>query len=284
MSKVLSDIHISVILPVLNGAATLEAQLGSLAHQTYRGRWELIVADNGSSDKTREIAEGWRHRLRPMVVLDASGRPGPAAGRNAGARVARGDIFVFCDADDVASPGWLEACAAASDKYQFIAGGLDHYALNPFAPPWKQRVLLEPPKTPWGERFADSANMVISRTAFEAVAGFSEDMLRSADVDLAWRLEAAGYPLYFEPAALMAKRDRSTLRQVWRQSARWGAADVQLWKRHSADRTPSWRTALRRNLDFLVSDPRLAMALLHPSHYRSWVAAAGRVWDGYAPH
>ncbi len=150
MSKVLSDIHISVILPVLNGAATLEAQLGSLAHQTYRGRWELIIADNGSSDKTREIAEAWRLRLRTMVVLDASGRPGPAAARNAAARVARGDIFAFCDADDVASPRWLEACAAASDQHQFIGGGLDYYSLNPSAPPWKRRALLEPRKTPWG--------------------------------------------------------------------------------------------------------------------------------------
>jgi glycosyltransferase involved in cell wall biosynthesis len=216
MSKVLSDIHISVILPVLNGAATLEAQLGSLAHQTYRGRWELIIADNGSSDKTREIAEAWRLRLRTMVVLDASGRPGPAAARNAAARVARGDIFAFCDADDVASPRWLEACAAASDQHQFIGGGLDYYSLNPSAPPWKRRALLEPRKTPWGERFADSANMVVSRTAFEAVAGFSEDMLRGADVDLSWRLEAAGSRWRWRYCT------RVTTGPGWRQPAAFG--------------------------------------------------------------
>ena len=229
---------------MLNGAATLEAQLGSLAHQTYRGRWELIVADNGSSDKTREIAEGWRHRLRPMVVLDASGRPGPAAGRNAGARVARGDIFVFCDADDVASPGWLEACAAAADEHHFIAGGLDHYALNRFAPPWKRRVLLEPPKTPWGERFADSANMVVSRTAFEAVAGFSEDMLRSADVDLAWRLEAAWISSTFrtgrphgQARSLDSPRGLAPVRQV------------------GGRRRPALEAALRRSQAILAHGP-----------------------------
>ncbi|MGI9184768.1 MAG: glycosyltransferase [Solirubrobacteraceae bacterium] len=276
-------VNISVILPVLDGEDTLASQLDALANQTYTGPWELIIADNGSSDQSVAVANAWRDRLPRLVVVDASHRAGRAAACNAGARAARADAFAFCDADDVASPQWLEMCVEASRAHHLVAGALDHYTLNPSAPRWKRRVLARPPLMPGWKAFADGANMIVSRAAFEAVGGYSEEWLRAADVDLSWRLEAAGYPLYFEPAAVMAKRGRSTYRGIWRQSAAWGVADVELRNRHprigrlpGEDAPAGFVCTLLK--DARLRDRELLFDLLRPRHHRSWLAASARLW------
>jgi glycosyltransferase involved in cell wall biosynthesis len=275
---------ISVIIPVLNGEATLAGQLTALARQSYDGPWELIIADNGSDDRSVSIAADWRSRIPSLVIVDASRKPGPAAARNAGARVARAGRLAFCDCDDVASPTWLTACVAASSDHPFVAGALDHFALDPRAPPWKRMVLSRPPVVPGGRPFADAANLVVWTAAFDAVGGFCEAMLHgSEDIDLSWRLEAAGYELHFEPAAVMAKRPRSSYREVWRQSVAWGAADVDLRRRH---RDTPRRASAGSMLGFghgvlgdpRLRDPRLLLEAMRPRHRRSWVAAAARSW------
>lgn len=276
-------VSISVILPVLDGEDTLASQLEALANQTYTGSWELIVADNGSTDRSMAVASAWRDRVPRLVVVDAADRPGRAAACNAGARAACADTFAFCDADDVASPKWLENGVEASRKHDLVAGALDHYTLNPSAPRWKRRVLSRPPVMPGWKPFADGANMIVSRAAFEAVGGYSEELLRAADVDLTWRLEAAGYPLYFEPAAVMAKRGRSTYRGIWTQSAAWGVADVELRNRHPRSRRLPGDDAPVGFVRTLLKDPRLRdrellFDLVRPRHHRSWLAASARLW------
>src|SRR5207244_3518041 len=90
---------ISVIVPVYNAMPMLAEQLEALSKQTYRGPWELIIADNGSSDGSREIAEAWRSRIPSLRVVDASARRGPATARNVGVEAATGGLLAFCDAD-----------------------------------------------------------------------------------------------------------------------------------------------------------------------------------------
>jgi len=275
---------ISVVLPVLNGEATLSEQLDALARQTYGGPWELVLADNGSTDGSVRIATAWKGRLPRLTIVDASARRGRAAACNAGATAAEGAALAFCDADDVARQDWLAACVAASAEHAFVAGALDYFTLNPGAPPWKRTALSQPQAVPGGSRFADGANMIVSKTAFRAVGGYCEDMRHSADIDLSWRLEAAGYELHFESSAVMAKRVRSAYRDVWRQSAAWGAAEIKLRQRHGQVAHPPMAkavTAFAFDLfrpDRPARNARVLLALLHPRYRRSWVAAAARVW------
>ena len=94
----MSDVPIlSVIIPALDEAECLPGLLDSLAAQDRRPD-EVIVADAGSTDGTAEIAAA-----RGALVVPG-GRP--AAGRNAGAGAARGDLFLFLDADVV--PGTVQ--------------------------------------------------------------------------------------------------------------------------------------------------------------------------------
>ncbi len=92
--------HLSVIIPTLNEEKRLPALLQALQAQT-RPPDEIIVADAGSQDRTAEIAR------QAGVQLVAGGRP--AVGRNAGARQARGDLFLFLDADVLPTPFFIEA-------------------------------------------------------------------------------------------------------------------------------------------------------------------------------
>src|SRR5690606_10578144 len=92
--------QISVVIPARDAARWIDAQLGALACQEVPVPWEVVVADNGSTDDTVARAEAWADRL-PVRVVDASGRPGPNHARNQGTAAARGDLLLYCDADDV---------------------------------------------------------------------------------------------------------------------------------------------------------------------------------------
>ena len=131
----------SVVIPCLNAAATIGVQLEALAGQSWEGEWEVIVADNGSTDGSREIVESYRGRLPGLQLVDASDRRGQAHARNLGAAAATGDAFLFCDADDEVAPGWLAALGRALAEHEFVACRYDNETLNPA---WVRRTHLNP--------------------------------------------------------------------------------------------------------------------------------------------
>jgi teichuronic acid biosynthesis glycosyltransferase TuaG len=89
---------VSVITPVFNAAATLPATIASVAAQTFPD-WEMLIADDGSTDATAAIAAAWAAR-DPRVRPLPGPRQGPAAARNRAIRAARGRFLAFLDADD----------------------------------------------------------------------------------------------------------------------------------------------------------------------------------------
>lgn len=219
---------ISVIVPVLNEATVIEAQLAALGRQTYDGEWELVIADNGCSDGTMEIVGPWADRLPRLKIVDASAHAGPAAARNAGAAAAAGDVLAFCDADDVVDPRWLEVCALTLKVTSVMAGSIDFASLNG-RPPEQPSYPLSGSLTflPAGL----GANLAISRRAFNAVGGFDEALRAGEDVDLCWRLQLGGWTFRFEPAAIVCKRARrGRLAQV-RQEFNYGRHNPALYQR-----------------------------------------------------
>ena len=99
---------ISVIMPAYNSRNTLGEAVDSVRQQTFV-RWELFIVDDGSSDRTRELAREYAQsdaRIRLLSTTDHTGNP--AAPRNLGLDSARGEFIAFLDADDVWSPNKLE--------------------------------------------------------------------------------------------------------------------------------------------------------------------------------
>jgi glycosyltransferase involved in cell wall biosynthesis len=94
--------HFSFIVPALNEEACIAACIQSIQAQQEM-KLEIIIVDNGCTDKTVEIA-----RQMGCVVVSEK-KPGLSHARNAGGNAAQGDILCFIDADGVLSNTWLQA-------------------------------------------------------------------------------------------------------------------------------------------------------------------------------
>jgi GT2 family glycosyltransferase len=220
---------LTVVMPVRNGMPFLTAQLEALANQDYLNEWQLVVADNGSSDASRAEAELFADRL-PIEIVDAADVAGVASVRNRGAEHAAGRSILFCDCDDVADRGWLSAMAAALADAQLVGGGLELDRLNGSVARGSSWVTSFDLDGPW--RYLPTVigcNMAVDAEAFRAVGGFDVRFKGVAeDNDVSWRLQRAGYTVAFAPDAVMHYRLRSGLRALLRQGRIYGHGSAQL--------------------------------------------------------
>ena len=122
---------VSVVVPVLNNGATVGQQLAALARQRTERQFEVLVADNGSSDDTAAVVASFLGVVPGLQLLDASQRRGSNVARNVGTKAARGDIILLCDGDDEVDEEWLDALAGVLDSADAVGGHLDRISLNP---------------------------------------------------------------------------------------------------------------------------------------------------------
>lgn len=225
--------RVSIVIPALNAATTLAEQLAALAPQLEGADAEVIVADNGSTDATRNVAREWTDRIPHLRIVDASARPGAAAARNAGVTHATGKALLFCDADDVVTPGWYAALSAALEHHAVVAGALDFGALNARsggmgAPAGFPLVYLP------GFRGAGSGNLAVRADAFVEVGGFDESLRVGEDIDLVVRLQLAGHAVYPCDQAVVHVRLRGGIISAYRHAYSFGRAERQLRHRFLA--------------------------------------------------
>jgi glycosyltransferase involved in cell wall biosynthesis len=246
---------ISVVVPARNSAHTIAAQLNALAAQRYEGRWEVVVADNGSTDATAALAREWADRL-PLRVVSAGERVGINHARNAGARHAQGEFIVFCDADDEAHPDWLAAMAAAARRCDAVGGALEKQALNdPTVVEWRPPlVMTELPVMAGFLPRPVGANCGVRADLWRELGGFDEDYdVGATETEFFWRLQLAGHEVCFVPEAIMHYRFRPGLRAHARQFFKFGVARARLYRDFRAAGMPG-RTvrALGRDLGWLL--------------------------------
>jgi len=228
--------RLSVVIPCLNAAATLPTQLDALAAQSWPGGWEVIVADNGSTDGSREIVERYRDRLPGLKLVDALDKRGQAHARNVGAAASTGDALLFCDADDEVAPGWLAALGRALGEHEFVACRYDNEKLNPVE---VRRTHLNPQKDgltrydyPAFLPHAGGGGLAVRRSVHEEVGGFDESMPALEDTDYCWRIQLAGHAFHFVPEAVVNIRHRHDLSGVYRQGVSYGQHNVLIYKKY----------------------------------------------------
>jgi GT2 family glycosyltransferase len=228
--------HVTIVVPVRNAEAWFAAQLQALSAQRYDGAWDILVADNGSTDETVSVARSWADRL-PLRVVDASARPGINAARNIAAGQADGDLLAFCDGDDLVGPGWLAALAEAAQRFDLVGGRLDEDSLNSAGAPQR-------PRMPEGALpvaldflpFAVGANLAIWADVLDRLGGFDERfLLGNDDVELSFRAQVHGHRLGYAPDAVVSYRHRNGHLELFRQFRTYGRsepllyADYQRW-------------------------------------------------------
>ncbi len=187
---------LSVIIPVLNEAQGIRAALSVLQPLRSAGN-EILVADGGSTDATRDLA-----RALADAVIDAP--RGRARQMNAAARNARGDILLFLHADTTLPEGAAVRIAdalAASEKNwgRFdvrIAGGSAWFPVIAFLMNWRSRIT--------GIASGDQA-IFVRRAVFEKIGGFAPLPLME-DIDLCARLKRQSRPLCLREKVLTSGR------------------------------------------------------------------------------
>lgn len=223
---------VSIVVPAYNAARTIESCIDSLLALRYpASSREVIVVDNASTDRTRSRLERYG---KAITVVEMS-RRGPAAARNAGIARATGAVLAFTDADCTVDSDWLaELVAPLADPRVGIVGGTN-LARRP-----ANRIAL------YGERIHDhrraieelqppyaiTMNWASRRDVIDAVGRFDEDLRRGEDVDLAYRIVAAGYEIAFNRQAIVYHRNERTLAGLFREGVQHGYYAQALRDRH----------------------------------------------------
>lgn len=226
---------VSVVIPVYNGSATLEACLRALQTQTFpAAEFETIVVDDGSTDDTAAIAR----RFCGTVIVSQANAGAPAA-RNAGVRAARGRWIAFTDSDCVPSRGWLAHLVAAAQsapdalgaagktvgygsrtpaaRFVDLMSGLD-----------ARRSLLHPVFP-----FAPTANVLYRRDYLLEIGIFDPRYATYDACDLHTRLRRrfnGAFP--YEPRALVLHQHRASWKAYWKQQFSYGVGYAQFMLAH----------------------------------------------------
>jgi len=201
MSSGVSGALVSCIVPVFNGERYLREALDSIFTQTYCPI-EVIVADDGSADGSRAVAETYGDRLRWLSQTTA----GPAATRNLGVRAARGDLLAFLDADDLWKPDKLERQVAVLQQLPELDACVCHAQLF-----WGRDMVEEETlyrDHPRGQAIPGyaSTTLLVRRRVFDRIGMFSEDLWFADATDWFIRFREAKLALHVLPEVLVLHR------------------------------------------------------------------------------
>jgi cellulose synthase/poly-beta-1,6-N-acetylglucosamine synthase-like glycosyltransferase len=225
---------VSFVIPVRNGARTLEAVLESVLAQADGRPMEIVCVEDGSTDTSPEILE--RFRARGQLRVIPGPRRGAAAAINIGLGAVSQPIVCQVDQDVLLHAGWLEHLVGELDEDLRVAAVQGWYETDPQATYWA-RVMgldLEDRYSRIRDHFVDhicTGNSAYRRDVILAQGGFDEQLGYGYDNDLSYRLTDAGHRLVFCREARSTHRWKETLLGYFRQQYGMGYGRIDLiWK------------------------------------------------------
>lgn len=198
---------VSVIVPTWNRAAFVRQLLNALSFQVYPAdRLEVLVVDNSSTDDTEDVVTEAASRFAFPVRYHRKQNDGPAASRNRGAELARGEVLAFTDSDCLPVAGWIASAVAHFQPTVGVVCGpvrpapITHE--HPFFIHQVRSIERE-------EGLYPTANAFYRRDVFFELGGFDETSrtyswgqpVGGDDTDLAWRVRRAGFASAFARGA-----------------------------------------------------------------------------------
>jgi cellulose synthase/poly-beta-1,6-N-acetylglucosamine synthase-like glycosyltransferase len=229
---------VSVVIPVKNAERFLEQCLKSLLELDYpKDKYEVIISDSDSTDRTREIAAS----LGAIVII-AEG-PSVCSARNSGFRKAKGEIIAFSDADCIMDRGWLSnAVKYFKDETIACVGGPsllpeDETAFGE-ACGFIFSFRLFTGGSPYGLNFKEvrevkhnpGCNAIYRRSVLEKVMPVDECFFEGEDVVMNKKISDLGYRFLFTPDTKVWHYRCSTPRRFFRQNFRYGVGRVLMWR------------------------------------------------------
>ena len=210
---------ISVIVPTLDEEDKIESCLERLAWPQHAGRFEVIVVDGGSRDRTRELAAA-----HARVLESERGR---GVQMNAGARAARGEVLLFLHADTRLAGGSLTAVAQVLEDDRVVGGGFTKLYRDGG---WLLGLVargLNSIRSRWLRHFVGTQAIFVRKRVFDTLGGY-RPLRFLEDVDFSDRLRRAGRVALVDlPVEVSARRyqRRGLLRQL-----AWNAVILALYR------------------------------------------------------
>lgn len=228
-----NEIVASVVVIVHNNPRIKDC-LNSLINQTFSlQKWELIVVDNASTDKTPQIIQQY-----PVKLLTEATK-GMGWARNKGLSEAKGKYTVFIDADCVAESDWLEQLLRGfvDEKIGAIGGKiLKQTSSNVFERATRDVVIGQQTKPQYLPMFSApyvvTGNVAYRTDVLRQIEGFDPILFSGADVDISWRIAIAGYKIVTRPQAVVYHANQSSSIQYFRQFYRYGLGHAELYKKY----------------------------------------------------
>jgi glycosyltransferase involved in cell wall biosynthesis len=239
---------ISVIVPSYNSRRTIRRTLQSLRDQRNAPPFDVIVVDSSDDGTERLIA-----REFPEVrLVHLTDRTWQGRARNVGARMARGQVLAFLDADCQACPNWIRTVVESLTGDGPCGVGGSMINANPRSAVSRAMFVLQFWETlrrtvPGAMANHPAANIAYRREPFELAGGYPEDMGSSEETVFHARLTAAGGSLWFNPAMTVTH---------WNLERWW------IFLRHQVKQGRFYRQARRKTR--LPGHPALNSLLLTP--------------------
>ena len=203
---------ISIIIPARNEEQHIEQCLKSLASLDFPAdRYEVIVADNGSTDATVALAQ--QNRVRVVKLPE---KKTISAVRNGGAVVAFGDILVFIDADCTVAADWLRQAERYFDRSDVACFGSS--PIIPKKATWVEKtwfIVRESHQQVFERKWQESTNMFIPKSIFDKAGGFNESLSTCEDVDLSYRLIKFGKIISDSRIVAIHHRDPKNIKEFF---------------------------------------------------------------------
>jgi cellulose synthase/poly-beta-1,6-N-acetylglucosamine synthase-like glycosyltransferase len=255
---------VSIVIPARNEEKVIGRLLKRLTELTYpKDKLQIIVVDDGSSDKTGEIAHSYvsKHNDLIKVVHRKRGGLGKPFVLNDGLQYAQGEIVGFFDADYVPQKDILEKMvpyfsdpkigavqariSVLNQKQSWITRivtleRLGGYRVNQYA---RDQLDLIP-------QYAGTAGLV-RRDLLLSLGGFSTDTL-TEDTDLTFRIALAGFKIKYVDYAVSGEEAVRNLRAYWRQRNRWSKGHMKCAFKHIWPLLKSSKLSLKQKIDGLL--------------------------------
>jgi len=180
---------ISIIIPTLNEEKYIETTLKALKNQNFEGKFEIIVVDGMSKDNTAKIAKKYADKI--IVVK----KEGISTARNAGVKVADGNILLFVDADTIPLYNALSEVSKQFQKKNIVGAGFPIFALSPYFKDfiiyWMYNIFMKT-SIKYGNPQIPGICCAYRKDVFDKIGGFDENIETWEDYDLSSRVSKHG--------------------------------------------------------------------------------------------
>ena len=231
---------VSILVPCYNEADNVRETVEILLRQKYPS-FEIIAINDGSKDNTLAILQELAEQHAQLRVINLHTNQGKAMGLRSGALLANNEILICIDGDALLAPeavAWMVRHFLDNPNVGAVTGNprirnrstlLGRIQVGEFS---AIVGMIKRAQRAYGHVFTVSGVIAAFRkSALHDVGYWSNDMV-TEDIDISWKLQLAGWSIYFEPNALCWVLMPETLEGLWKQRSRWAQGGTEVLLRY----------------------------------------------------